>query len=239
MVGAAPETLLFRTAALIGMNLWNQPIYKRELAIHIRHALCKLISYCQADSGGTSQHCFDPYSLDHFTSSVFQYVVIPPGGPGRYAISESVTFGLAKGAFPWQWFLINCGIHLLWEIGENTPCCIHYFRSSGVDPVYYGDSVVNSLVDIILNACGYVLTWALVEYVGWYMAPILFIIIQLISMKMGAGFFMIMYRQTKHMCGKQKEEEVTGNQGPEPSQPNEAGAEPAVIDQENQRLLII
>merc|ERR1719242_944009 len=116
-----------------------------------------------ADDQGTSQHCFDPYSLDHFTSAVFQYIVIPPGGPGQYCISQSINFGNSDGTtFPWQWFLINSCLHFLWEIGENLPCCIYYFRASGVDPVYYGDSVVNSITDQMLNATGYILTWSLV-----------------------------------------------------------------------------
>ena len=88
--------------------------------------------YAKADDDDTSQHCLDPYSLDHFTSAIIQYVVIPPGGPGQYAISQSVTFGNKDGtAFPWQWFLINVGLHFLWEVVENTPCCIYYFRKTG------------------------------------------------------------------------------------------------------------
>merc|ERR1719242_2868354 len=72
-----------------------------------------------ADDEGTSQHCFDPYSMDHFTSAVFQYIVIPLGGPGQYCIS---------------------------------------------------DSVVNSITDQFLNATAYVMTWMLVEFVGWWTA---------------------------------------------------------------------
>lgn len=151
-----------------------------------------------ADDNNTSQHCFDPFSLDHFTSAIFLYIVVPPGGPGQYCISESLTFGNPDGTtFPWQWFLINSLIHLSWEIIENTPCCIHYFRSSGVDTAYYGDSVVNTITDQLLNMFAYIVTWALVENVGWYMAPILFVIIQIVSCFMGAGFFMIIGLQFK------------------------------------------
>ena len=62
-----------------------------------------------------------------------------------------------------------------------------------------------------LNACAYVMTWALVEFIGWFMAPILFVVIQIVSWRMGSGFFMIAVRQLKHCLNgnAQSDEEQT------------------------------
>ena len=164
--------------------------------------LSPLIWYGKADDDDTSQHLLDPYSLDHFTTGVIQYIIAPPYGPGQYcAFGEEWTFGNKDGTnFPWQWFLINVSGHTAWEIFENTPCCIYYFRQSGVDPAYVGDSVINTIGDMIVNAIGYILTWALVEFVGWWTPIILLVALQIISWRMGAGFIMVTIRAFKDCC---------------------------------------
>ena len=176
-----------------------------------------LIWYGKADQSDTSQHLFDPYSLDHLTSGVIQYILLPPYGPGQYCVDQSLTFDNPNGTkFPWEWFLINVGGHTLWELIENTPCCIAYFRTSGVDPAYVGDSVINTIGDIIVNAIGYILTWALVEFGGWWTPIILLIVLQLISWYMGAGFIMIAFRALKDcFCPDENDNNDNNSERPE------------------------
>ena len=59
------------------------------------------------------------------------------------------------------------------------------FRQSGVDPVYVGDSVINSVGDMIVQALGYIIIWTLVEYVVWWAPIILLVLIQLLSGYLG------------------------------------------------------
>mmetsp|Transcript_68533 Transcript_68533/g.61572 ORF Transcript_68533/g.61572 Transcript_68533/m.61572 type:complete len:217 (-) Transcript_68533:79-729(-) len=174
------------------------------------------IWYSKADDDDTSQHLLDPYSFDHFAFGVIQYMVIPPYGAGQYCVYQPLTFGNEDGSnFPWQWFLINVSIHLSWELGENTPCIIYYFRQSGVDPVYVGDSVINSIGDMIVNALGYIITWLLVEYVAWWTPIILLVLLQLLSWYLGAGFIMVLIRIIKDCCkccADESEKELDENQ---------------------------
>lgn len=69
---------------------------------------------------------------------------------------------------------------------------------------------MNTITDQCLNCCAYVMTWALVENVGWFMAPILFVIIQIISWRLGSGFFMVAVRQMQHMM-KDKDKQQNDN----------------------------
>jgi hypothetical protein len=63
----------------------------------------------------------------------------------------------------WAWehaFLLNLGLHAAFEVVENTPPVIRWCRSATVDKDYKGDTVVNSLGDLVTfaaasrSACG-------------------------------------------------------------------------------------
>ena len=67
--------------------------------------------------------------------------------------------------------------------------------------------------DIIINAIGYIVTWALVEFVGWWTAIILLVALQIISWRLGAGFIMVSYRAIKACLCPDDEEEENNNNG--------------------------
>jgi hypothetical protein len=46
-----------------------------------------------------------------------------------------------------------------WEILENSPLIIDRYRAVTIAQGYIGDSVLNSLSDIVMAACGFLLAW--------------------------------------------------------------------------------
>ena len=148
--------------------------------------------YCKADDDETSQHLLDPYSLDHLTAGMMQYIVIPPGGPLTKLAGMRQRSNLQRVLW---WFVINLVVHVLWEFVENTPCVIYYLRSSAVDPAYIGDSVINSISDLILAMAGYWLSYLLWDLADmWYLLLLAVLLVQMVSAYLGSGFLLVTKR---------------------------------------------
>jgi hypothetical protein len=89
-----------------------------------------------------SQHLFDPYSLTHVLHGI-------------------VLCGLLAWACPrlapgWQMCLAIC-IETLWEVVENTDVVIERYRALTMALDYRGDTIANSLGDILSCVVGIVL----------------------------------------------------------------------------------
>lgn len=85
-----------------------------------------------------SQHLIDPYTFTHVLHGVLEYWLI----------------GLVFFFLPVGWrFAIAILIESVWEIAENSPVIIERYRSETLSLDYFGDSVLNSLADIV--ACGF------------------------------------------------------------------------------------
>jgi hypothetical protein len=67
----------------------------------------------------------------------------------------------APGPSIWQRFLIALALEVGWEILENTPFAIRHYRKQAPAEGYGGDSIVNSLVDTLAMALGFLLAWRL------------------------------------------------------------------------------
>jgi hypothetical protein len=97
----------------------------------------------QAQSSHTSQHVFDPYSFTHVLHGVLFYALLwvalrRHAGPGlRQALAICAEAG--------------------WELLENSSWVIERYRAGTISLDYYGDSVLNSLGDVLSCALGYVL----------------------------------------------------------------------------------
>lgn len=95
-----------------------------------------------AQNAHSSQHLFDPYSFTHVLHGMLLCAILAWAWP---RLTESFT--LCAAVF----------LEALWEILENSPFVIDRYRTATIALGYEGDSIVNSLGDILSCAVGYML----------------------------------------------------------------------------------
>ena len=110
-------------------------------------------------SDDTNRAMFDPYTLAHCVGGCLQFIFIPPAWIEPRP-SEMRLLGL------------NLVVHIAFEVLENTPCIIQFCRQTTVDSEYKGDSVVNSVGDVIGFLAGYGACIATARVWGWWSAVI-------------------------------------------------------------------
>ena len=94
------------------------------------------------DSPKTSQMLADWYSLSHVVHGLLFYAAL----------------WLVASRLDVRWrFLIALAVEASWEVIENTPMVIDRYRATTAAIGYTGDSVVNSLSDILMMALGFVI----------------------------------------------------------------------------------
>ncbi|EIM27780.1 DUF2585 domain-containing protein [Microvirga lotononidis] len=95
---------------------------------------------------GNSQHLTDWYTPSHVIHGFLFY-----GGIWVFGrlIGKPLPFGIA--------LLVAIGIECAWEIAENTNTVIERYRATNIALDYYGDSVINSVSDIVAMTIGFVL----------------------------------------------------------------------------------
>ena len=94
------------------------------------------------DSPRTSQMLADWYSLSHIVHGLLFYAAL----------------WLVARRLPVEWrFLVALLIEASWEVVENTPMVIDRYRATTAALGYTGDSVVNSLSDILMMALGFLI----------------------------------------------------------------------------------
>src|SRR3954466_12484137 len=94
----------------------------------------------QRDSPKTSQMLVDWYSLSHVVHGLLFYAAL----------------WLVARRWPVTWrFLAALLIEASWEVTENTPMVIDRYRATTAALGYTGDSVINSLSDILMMAVGF------------------------------------------------------------------------------------
>lgn len=107
-----------------------------------------------------SQHLLDPYSFTHILHGLVFC--------GLWAL-------LIPGISPaWRGFL-TIVLAAGWEIVENTQYIIDRYRQATMALGYQGDSIANSLGDIVMCSLGFVLARAL----GWRKSALLFVFTEL------------------------------------------------------------
>jgi hypothetical protein len=112
-----------------------------------------------ASSEHTSQHLFDPYSFTHIAHGFFFFSLFACVAPGINMASR---------------FLMAVGLECVWEVAENTPFVINRYRTATAALGYEGDSIANSLADIV--SCGGGFLFALLF--GWRITLLTFAVFE-------------------------------------------------------------
>ncbi|HRW08509.1 MAG TPA: DUF2585 family protein [Caldilineaceae bacterium] len=90
-------------------------------------------------SADNSQHLFDPYSFTHILHGFIFFWV--------------ASWLLPRLPFGWQLWLTIL-VEAAWEVGENTEAVIQRYREATLALGYDGDTIVNSMSDILLCGVG-------------------------------------------------------------------------------------
>src|SRR6185369_6068678 len=94
----------------------------------------------ERDSAETSQMLADWYSASHIVHGLLFYAAL----------------WLVARRWPVEWrFLAALVIETSWELIENTPLIINRYREATAALGYSGDSVINSLSDILMMTVGF------------------------------------------------------------------------------------
>ena len=88
----------------------------------------------------TSQQIADWYALSHIVHGFIFYGLLKFFQP-------RLSFGVM--------LLIAMGLEISWEIAENTPMVIDAYRKQALAIGYAGDSILNSLMDTLMMALGF------------------------------------------------------------------------------------
>lgn len=93
-----------------------------------------------------SQHLLDWYSPSHLIHGLLFYAAL-------WWVARRVPVG-------WR-FVAAVAAECAWELAENSPAVIERYRSVTVSKDYFGDSVLNSAMDVVSMALGFWIARAL------------------------------------------------------------------------------
>jgi hypothetical protein len=92
------------------------------------------------NSAENSQHVTDWYTFSHVIHGIGFYGLL-------WLVARRTTASTR--------FLAAVFLEATWEVFENTPFVIDRYRTATIALDYYGDSLVNSVSDIVAMMCGF------------------------------------------------------------------------------------
>ncbi|MBX9455283.1 MAG: DUF2585 domain-containing protein [Rhizobium sp.] len=98
------------------------------------------------NTSGNSQHLSDWYTPSHIIHGFLFYWF-------AWLVFRKRSLGFRLGAAT----LVEAG----WEILENSPLIIERYRTATMALNYFGDSILNSAMDTVWMAIGFLLAWRL------------------------------------------------------------------------------
>jgi hypothetical protein len=106
-----------------------------------------------------SQHLFDPYSLTHVLHGI--------------ALAGLIGLVCSKVSINWR-LSIAVIVEGCWEIFENSSFIINRYRTETSSIGYQGDSIFNSLGDVLSCTIGFMIAVKL----GWRRSIVLFLLVE-------------------------------------------------------------
>lgn len=113
---------------------------------------------------GNSQHLSDWYTPSHIIHGFLFYFF-------AWAVFR-------RASVAWR-FAVAVFLEAAWEVVENTPWVIEYYRNNTVSLGYVGDSIINSVMDVFWMALGFLIAWR---------APVLVTIVLALAMEALAAY---------------------------------------------------
>ena len=111
---------------------------------HLWICKCGYVSlwYGNTNGSGNSQHISDWYSFSHFIHGMLFYGFL-------YLVARKMPVSIR--------FILAVLLEAVWEVFENSSFTINRYRTETAALDYYGDSILNSVFDIINCSLGFLL----------------------------------------------------------------------------------